>query len=96
MRMATNQKRTLPVTIAADFLGYSIAGLFKRFVRETGSKYSYTTFHGVTSRRIKNEGIEGWLIKEGFEKELKKAQAIQNKKTKPQLTKIKSQAARRI
>ena len=74
MRMAVNQKVTLPVTIAADFRGYSIAGLYKRFVRETGSKYSYSTFHAVASGRHRIEEMETWLIKEGFKSELKEAQ----------------------
>jgi len=82
MITAENQKSILPVTKAANFQGFSIAGLWKRFVRETDSKYSYPTFHGVTSGRIRVEGMEAWLIKEGFEVTLKEAQDMQNKKNR--------------
>jgi len=82
MITAENQKVTLPVTKAANFLGYSIAGLWKRFVRETGSKYSYSTFHGVISGRIRVEEMEAWLVKEGFEKELVEAWKLQSEKKK--------------
>ena len=77
---AENQKSILPVTKAANFRGFSLAGLWRRFVRETGSKYSYTTFHGVTSGRIRVEGMEAWLVKEGFKSALEEAQAMQNNK----------------
>lgn len=80
MRMAENQKVTLPVAKAADFLGFTIAGLFRRFVRETGSEYSYSTFHSVTIGRMKVEEMERWLIKEGYEKKLKEAQTLYNEK----------------
>jgi len=82
MRMEVNQKSVLPVAKAADYLGYSITGLHKRFVRETGSEYSYPTFHAVTSGRHRVEEIEDWLIKAGFGEKLEEAQAIQNKKKK--------------
>ncbi len=81
MRMAVNNKSTLPVTLAADFLGLSIVGLWKRFVRETGSTYSYATFHAVVSGRHRLEGMESWIRKQGFKKELKEAQATYNKKS---------------
>lgn len=74
MITAGSRKPILPVTKAADFRGFSLAGLWRRFVRETGSKYSYTTFHGVASGRIRVEEIEAWLIKEGFKVALKEAQ----------------------
>lgn len=80
MRIAANQKSILPVAKAADFRGFSIAGLWKRFVRETGSKYSYASFHGTTSGRIRVKEIEAWLIEEGFGEELKEAQITYNKK----------------
>lgn len=80
MITAQNQKVTLPVAKAAHFLGYSISGLWKRFVRETKSKYSYPTYHAVTSGRLRIEEIESWLKKEGFGKELREAQSIQNSK----------------
>jgi len=80
MRIATNLKVTLPVAKAADFRGYSIAGLWRIFARETGSKYSYATFHAVTSGRIKVEVIEDWLATHGYQSELEKAQSIQNRK----------------
>jgi len=80
MTTAINRKLILPVTKAADFRGFSLAGLWRRFVRETGSKYSYTTFHIVASGRHRVEEIEAWLVKEGFEVALKEAQAMQNNK----------------
>ena len=76
---AENRKSILPVAKAADFRGFSIAGLWKRFVRKTGSKYSYASFHGTTSGRMRVEKIEAWLIEEGFESELKEAQTMQDK-----------------
>jgi len=82
MITALNQKIILPVTKAADYLGFSIVSLWKKYVRDTGSKYSYPTFHGVTSGRIRIADMEAWLIHQGFGKELRKAQEIQNKKKK--------------
>ena len=77
MRMPANQKSIHPVAKAADFRGFTIAGLWKRFVRKTGHYYSYASFHGTTSGRIRIEKIEAWLIEEGFGEELKEAQVMQ-------------------
>ena len=80
MTTTLNRKSTLPVSLAANYKGYSIAGLYKLFARETGSTYSYTMFHGCSSGRWRVGIIENWLINEGFGVELKKAQKMHRKK----------------
>ncbi len=77
--LAVNRKAILPVTKAADLRGFSLAGLWRRY-RRGGGKYSYTTFHAVSSGRHRVEEIEVWLIKEGFKVALKEAQTMQDNK----------------
>jgi len=76
MTTAINYKSTLPVSKAANFRGYSISGLHRRWQRETGGTYKYPTFYAVSSGRLRVPEIEEWLEKEGFGADLKEAQEL--------------------
>jgi len=79
MLIKYNSKIKRPVTKAVDEKGFSLAGLWRRYIRE-GGKYSYSTFSAVASGRLRVPKIVDWLIKEGYGKELAQAQETQKDK----------------